>query len=280
MTDSTHLGLPYLAPSQALKHITHNEALLVLDGLVQLAVLDRDLAAPPASPNEGDRYIVGAGASGEWTGKDGQVAAFVSAAWAFHAPQPGWTTYLADEQGLVTWTGSTWTPVVGIDGSLPLLGINTAADSTNRLAVKSDAILLSHDDVTPGTGDLRLDLNKALAGGTASLLFETGFSGRAELGTSGDDDLHVKVSADGSAWTEAIVVSAATGVVGIGTPSPACRLDVAGPVRVASYAVAALPDATAGTGQIVFVPDEAGGAVLAFSDGTDWRRATDRSVVS
>ena len=59
MSDATtHLLLPYILAAQAQKHVTHNEALRVLDNLVQLAVLDRDLNAPPGAPAEGDRYIV------------------------------------------------------------------------------------------------------------------------------------------------------------------------------------------------------------------------------
>jgi hypothetical protein len=268
VTDSIHLKLPYLAPSQALKHITHNEALEALDGLVQLAVLDRDLTAPPADPGEGDRYVVGAAATGDWEGRDGAVAVFASGGWAFRAPEEGWTAYLVDEGGFVTWTGSGWTPVVGIGGKVPTLGVNTAPDATNRLAVKSDAVLLSHDDVTPGSGDLRLSFNKAAAGNTASLLFQTGFSGRAEIGTAGDDDLHVKVSPDGSTWSEALVIGAAAGGVSVTLP-----------LRLAAFAVASLPDAGAGAGQVIYVSDAAGGAVLAFSDGADWRRVTDRAVV-
>jgi hypothetical protein len=45
----------YLFAAQAQKHVTVNEALRLLDGLVQLAVLDRHLTAPPASPADGDR---------------------------------------------------------------------------------------------------------------------------------------------------------------------------------------------------------------------------------
>ena len=52
---STHLLLPYLLAAQAQKHVTVNEALRLLDGLVQFAVLDRHLTAPPASPADGDR---------------------------------------------------------------------------------------------------------------------------------------------------------------------------------------------------------------------------------
>ncbi len=48
-----------------------------------------------------------------------------------------------------------------------------------------------------------------------------------------------------------------------------------------SYTVAGLPSAsTAGAGAAIYVSDETGGAVLAFSDGTNWRRCTDRAIVS
>lgn len=49
--------------------------------------------------------------------------------------------------------------------------------------------------------------------------------------------------------------------------------------RVRSYTVATLPDAT-GPGRVILVTDETGGAVLAFNEGEDWRRVTDRAVVS
>jgi hypothetical protein len=52
------------------------------------------------------------------------------------------------------------------------------------------------------------------------------------------------------------------------------------PLRLQQVAVAGLPDASLWTGALVYVSDEAGGAVPAFSDGTSWRRVTDRAVVS
>ena len=56
---------------------------------------------------------------------------------------------------------------------------------------------------------------------------------------------------------------------------------VAGPVGLPNYAKSALPSAAAaGAGAQVFVTDEVGGSVPAFSDGTNWRRVTDRAVVS
>ena len=37
---------------------------------------------------------------------------------------------------------------------------------------------------------------------------------------------------------------------------------------------------SANKGQIVYISDETGGATLAFSDGTNWRRLQDRAVIS
>ena len=85
---SAHLQLPYLLAAQAQKHVTHNEALRMLDGIVQLSVLDRHLATPPGAPAEGDRYIVAASASGDWTGWDNSVAYFVDGAWMRLVPAP------------------------------------------------------------------------------------------------------------------------------------------------------------------------------------------------
>jgi len=51
------------------------------------------------------------------------------------------------------------------------------------------------------------------------------------------------------------------------------------PLRLPSFTVATLPSA-ATAAAMIYVSDETGGAVLAFSDGTNWRRVTDRAIVS
>lgn len=75
------LSLPYLLPSQAQKHVTHNEALQLLDVAVQTSVVDRDRAEPPGSPAVGDCHIVAAGASGGWAGQTGKIAQYNGTDW-------------------------------------------------------------------------------------------------------------------------------------------------------------------------------------------------------
>jgi hypothetical protein len=103
-----HLALPYLAAAQAQKHVTHNEALLILDSLVQLAVSDQSLTSPPGSPSEGDRYIVAASPTGAWAGHANHIAAYVDGDWSFYPPNDGWIAFVADESTLYFWNGSAW----------------------------------------------------------------------------------------------------------------------------------------------------------------------------
>ncbi len=48
---------------------------------------------------------------------------------------------------------------------------------------------------------------------------------------------------------------------------------------LASYTVATLPSASV-AGGMVYVSNASGGATVAFSDGTNWRRVQDRAIVS
>ena len=68
------LSLPLLQASQAQKHVTHNEALMQLDLLVQLTVTDRTRTAPPPGPVEGQRHIIAAAPTGAWAGQAGKIA--------------------------------------------------------------------------------------------------------------------------------------------------------------------------------------------------------------
>ncbi len=61
--------------------------------------------------------------------------------------------------------------------------------------------------------DAQLKLNKHANTDTASLLYQTNYSGRAEMGLTGDDSFHIKVSADGASWKDALAIDRSTGAV-------------------------------------------------------------------
>lgn len=143
MTDTANLGLPCIEGSQAQKHVTHNDALRILDTLVQLAVLDRDLTAPPGSPTEGQRWIVKTGATSAWSGHANAIAAWQDGIWQFSAPKTGWVAFVVDEAALVVWNGSAWGDyfsTVAIQ-NLSMLGVGTTADTTNRVSAKLNNVL-------------------------------------------------------------------------------------------------------------------------------------------
>ncbi|ETX15805.1 hypothetical protein OCH239_11515 [Roseivivax halodurans JCM 10272] len=200
------LSLPYLAPAQAQKHVTVNEALTRLDILACLTVRSLGAETPPASPQDGEVHALGPAPTGAWAGQPDMLAAFTGGAWLFLAPKPGW---LAVEEA----TGALYVRGPGFWRAPPLgaaeidrLGIGATADAGNPLTVRGPATLLTHD----GAGH-QLKVNKAGTTETASLLFQCAWSGRAEMGLAESDDWSIKVSADGSNWITALTFDAATG---------------------------------------------------------------------
>jgi hypothetical protein len=203
VSDQTNnLALPYILPSQAQKHVPHNEALQRLDAVVQLAIAAQ-LQTPPETPVEGACYLIASTADGEWTGRPGQIAVRQDSAWLYLTPKPGWRAFFADTGQVKAFDGAAWRNIaIGADGSLPMLGINAAPDEVNRLSVASTASLFSHT----GQGH-QLKLNKAEASDTGTLLFQTAWSGRAEMGLAGSDEFSIKVSGNGENWLTALSVA-------------------------------------------------------------------------
>lgn len=76
----------------------------------QMAVLDiRNV--PPASPSEGQRYIVGTGPSGAWTGMFHRIATYMDGSWVFDAPEHGWRTYVTALSKEYVFLAGVWSPV-------------------------------------------------------------------------------------------------------------------------------------------------------------------------
>jgi hypothetical protein len=198
---TTNLDMPFILPSQAQKHVTHNEALLKLDTLLHLSITD-ELPAPPSTPAEGSSYLISGAPTGIWAGKAGRITSWQDGHWNFAAPRRGWRAWFASTGRLKVFSGSSWQDIpLPSEGNLDRLGIGTTPDAGNRLAISSPASLFTH----AGSGH-QIKVNKAAAADTASLLFQTNWTGRAEMGLAGSNDFAVKVS-DGTTWKTGLSIS-------------------------------------------------------------------------
>ena len=151
MSETTpSLALPLLAAAQAQKHVTHNEALLLMDAAVQLAVIDRTRTAPPSAPSPGDRHIVAAGAGGDWIGRGGAVALHDGAGWRFLSPRAGWRAHVVAEGRSVGFDGTGWRDALAFSPSGAGVALRVdetevdlaGASVTTALAIPDRAICL------------------------------------------------------------------------------------------------------------------------------------------
>lgn len=215
---SARLGLPYLAAGQLQKHVTLNEALTRLDALIQMSVASRTTEAQPAEPDDGVLYILPAGATGADWGHHpaGAVMRAEAGGWSAVPMPEGALAVVLDSDEVLVRRGSAWSAVstgeISSVQNLTRLGVNTEADAVNIVAARlNKALWTALEAEDGGDGDLRFTFNKQGANDVLSLLFQSGWSGRAELGLIEDDDLRLKVSADGDLWREVLSVERATG---------------------------------------------------------------------
>lgn len=171
------LALPELTVGQAGKELTHNQALAILDQLVQPVVLDKDLATPPGSPANGAAYIVAAGATGAWSGKSGQIAFWLTsvAAWTFVVPVNGWSVWVDDEAKRYERKAGAWVEGGG-GGTGDVVGPASAADNqlvlfngaTGKL-VKAGGVVGTGATSTVTTSNIDTTANRLLKTGDGGI---------------------------------------------------------------------------------------------------------------
>lgn len=105
MSDTFHLGLPFLEAAQAQKHVTVNETLRRIDALLHLSIVSRLTGPLPEEPAEGERYIA----------ETGEVAAFIDGAWISFTPKAGWRAWDEAAGALLVYDGHGWSPLAGGD---------------------------------------------------------------------------------------------------------------------------------------------------------------------
>jgi hypothetical protein len=109
MTSQTpKLAMPFIMPSQAQKHVTHNEAIELLDMIVQLTLESASATVPSLAPVEGQAWALGAAPTNDWTGQGGKIASWRGGGWLYVSPQDGWMAWCKDDTTLKVYTGGGW----------------------------------------------------------------------------------------------------------------------------------------------------------------------------
>lgn len=212
---SSCLSLPFIQPSQAQKHVTHNEALRILDVLTQLGVLTDDQPLPPASPTEGDRHIIGDAATGVWTGHDSSLALFENGLWQYFTPKAGWRAYVTGRETMVVYDGTDW---IDLDSDelqeIQTFGLGMVSMPATPFSAKLNAALWTAlYQADGGTGSSISTFNKETTSDDTGFVFQQDFGTRGLFGLFGSDNLRLATSANGVDFRDGFVVDAATGVL-------------------------------------------------------------------
>ncbi len=200
-------NLPLIAPGQAGKTITHNEALLMIDALMHLTVLEVVNTPPEPEIDNGQCVRIGDIPSGIFAGHANDVAQYDNNVWRYFTPKPGWQAYNLAEEQLDVFDGQSWNPLSDKENvEVTRLGIGTPPDPTLTLNAYGDASLFG------GGSGHQVKINRTLNTDTAALLFTTAHAGQAEIGLTGSEGLSIKLSDDGQNWEMAMTFDPNTGV--------------------------------------------------------------------
>ncbi len=85
---TSRYALPLLFAAQSQKEFYVNEAHAILDCLLHPAI-EGEADSAPATPVEGEVWLVGATPTGDWSGHAGKLACYEAGAWLFIAPRNG-----------------------------------------------------------------------------------------------------------------------------------------------------------------------------------------------
>ena len=149
---TVNCGLPLLMPAQAQKHVTVNDALVRLDGQVDLVLQSLDRITPPEAVVDGLCWGVPTGAVNGWEGQAGKIAIAANGGWIFVTPGFGRRAMIADRGVSAIHDGSVWVGgavTLGVHGSGMIAGqlsedltLGTGASFQTLMAIPSGAMVI------------------------------------------------------------------------------------------------------------------------------------------
>ena len=143
-SSSPRFSLPVLSVGQSQKEFSVNQAHALLDALLHL-VVQGEADDPPASPAEGECWIIGSAPTGSWSGQAGRLAAFEAGTWLFVAPTEGLRAFDATDGQFVRYAEGAW--IYSSSISLPNGG--ATVDNEARAALEEIVSVLIENGLIP-----------------------------------------------------------------------------------------------------------------------------------
>ena len=218
------LTLDEIVASQSAKEVTHNTALRQLEGRL-VRVKSRTTTAQPASPANGDTYILPPGKTGtNWaTFADKQIAHYYGGSWKAWTPTEGVRLTVTDEDSVWLYNGTDWV----LDTRAPMLSKSVAGGSNVTLTE-----IESRYPVIDLTGAITANINVIVTTTPKLLLVKNS--------STGSFTITVKTSAGSgivvSQGTRALLYCDGTNVVSVGGTAASPTGDRKESVRVATTA--------------------------------------------
>ena len=150
MNDATpRLLLPMLVPGQAQKEMSHNEALTVLDAVVQASAVALGTQTPPTDPTIGECWIIGDAPTGDWAARARNLAIWTAGGWRFVEPTPGFRAWVV-EDGAEARFGETGWNAASPAAPIPDPSGGATVDSGARTAIAAILAVLRRQNLVQG----------------------------------------------------------------------------------------------------------------------------------
>lgn len=106
---SVNNGIPFVPENTVDPAAGLNLSINTIDAILQVRVETLGEAAPPASPTNGERHVVGASPSGAWAGQANKLARFLDGGWDFY--DAAIVVNLADDKLYIRVSSGDWVAV-------------------------------------------------------------------------------------------------------------------------------------------------------------------------
>lgn len=108
MTKTPNLSIDLIHPNQSQKELTINEALTIIDSVLNNSIININVNNIPLNPASGDLYHIGDSATGEWENYLGHMAVYTDGGWRYFMPRHGFIMWSNAHDSKIVYKQGAW----------------------------------------------------------------------------------------------------------------------------------------------------------------------------